>query len=214
VSGAVTITDNGISLVPAFTLDKPAAIFDLAVRKNKFSFEPEWAFDFNSKPWYFVFWFRYKLVESSRFNMGVGFHPGFLFSATNTLVNGINNQYLTTSRFFVEELTPSYAISEKVSIGVYYQHSQGFNNILRQSHFVGLNSNFSGISLGDKFYMKAIPEIYYLKNDEKDGFYATSTFTFAKKDFPFSISSVINKKLSSTIPSKDFLWNFSLTYSL
>jgi hypothetical protein len=214
VSAAVTVTSNGISLVPAFTLDKPAAIFDLVVRKNKFSFEPEWAFGFDSKPWYFVFGFRYRLVQTSKLKMGVGFHPGFLFSTTDVTAGGVNNEYLTTSRFFVEELTPGFALSEKIIIGVYYQHSQGFNSILRQSHFVGLNCSFSNIDLGEKFFMKAMPEVYYLKNDNKDGFYTTSTFTFAKKDSPFFISSVINKKIQSNIAGHDFLWNLSLTYSL
>jgi hypothetical protein len=216
VSGAVTATSNGISLVPAFTLDKPAAIFDLAVRKNRFSFEPEWAFDFTAKPWYFVFWLRYKLIETSKFNMGVGFHPGFVFTPTNFVINGVDNEYLKTSRYFVEELAPTYAISDKFGIGIciYYQHSQGFNSVLRQSHFVGLNCNFSYINLGNKFYMRTIPEVYYLKNDKNDGVYFTSAFAFGKKNLPFSISSVINAKLRSTIPGQDFLWNVSLTYAL
>ena len=214
VSGSVSVTNNGISLVPTFSLGKPAAIFDVAVRKNRFSFEPQLAFGFKqAKPWYFIFWLRYKLIEKSKFNMGVGFHPGFVFSTTTLLTNGVNKEYLTTSRFFVGELTPSYTLSKNVSLSLYYLHSRGYNSDLRQLNFLGLNCNFSNIDLGNKFFMRAIPQVYYLKADDKDGFYLTSTITLAKKGFPFSISSVMNKKLQTNIPSDDFVWNLSLTYN-
>jgi hypothetical protein len=214
VTGAVAVTNKGISTVPTFSLEKPAAIFDLSVRRNRFSFEPQLAFGFkDAKPWYFVFWLRYKLVETSKFNMGVGFHPGFVFSTTNLLTNGVNKEYFTTSRFFVGELTPSYALSKNTSIGFNYLHARGYNSDLRQLNFLGLNCNFSNIRLGSQFFMKAIPQLYYLKTDDTDGFYLTSTFTLSKKGCPFSISSVMNKTLRTNISGDSFLWNLSLRYS-
>ncbi len=145
--------------------------------------------------------------------MGIGFHPGFLFNTTNLLVDGVEQEYITTSRFFVGELTPTYIITGNISIGAYYQYSRGFNSDLKHSHFLGLNSNFSNISLGSKLYMGIAPQVYYLKNDDKDGFYAASTITLAKRNFPFSVSTLLNKKIKSDIPSDDFLWNITLTYA-
>ncbi len=214
VSGAVSVTNNGISLVPTFSLGKAATVFDLSVKKNRFSFDPQLAFGFkDAKPWYFIFWLRYKLVQSSKFNMGVGFHPGFVFSTNTLLNNGISKEYFNAARFFVGELTPGYALSKNVSLGIYYLHSRGYNSDLKQLNFLGLNCNFSNISLGNKFFMRATPQVYYLKTDDKDGFYLTSTVTFGKQGFPLSISSVMNKKLRSNIVSDDFVYNFSLTYS-
>ena len=40
-SGAVGVTNNGISIVPSFSLDKPAVQFNLAMGKNRSSFEPD-----------------------------------------------------------------------------------------------------------------------------------------------------------------------------
>ncbi|HEY6975356.1 MAG TPA: hypothetical protein VH396_03645 [Chitinophagaceae bacterium] len=77
-SGAAGITNNGISLIPTFSLGKPAAIFDMSIG-GKFSFDPELTFSLKGKPWYFLFWFRYKLVNSSRFRMHVGTHLGLNF---------------------------------------------------------------------------------------------------------------------------------------
>jgi len=214
VSGAVSITNNGVSLVPAFSLGNPAAIFDVAIRKKRFSFEPQMAFSVkDATPWYLVFWLRYKAIETSKFNMRVGFHPGFLFDAGNQLVNGVDEEHITTSRFFVGELAPNYVISKDVSVGVYYQHSRGFTSLLRKSHFLGINAGFSDIRLGTKFYMKAAPQVYYLKNDDKEGFYVTSTIALARRGFPVSVSTLLNRKLRSDIPSDDFLWNVMLTYS-
>lgn len=214
VSGAVSVTNNGISLVPTFSLGKPAAIFDVSIRKKRLSFEPQLAFAFEDvKPWYFIFWLRYKLVETPKFNMGVGFHPGFVFSTNTLFKNGIPKEYFTAERYFVGELSPNYALSKNVSVGLYYLHSRGYNSDLKQLNFLGLNSNFSNISLGNKFFMKIMPQIYYLKTDEKDGVYFTSSFTLAKKGLPLAISSTINKKIKSNIPSDDLVWNLSLVYS-
>jgi hypothetical protein len=43
-SGSVSVTNNGISIVPTFSLGKPAAIFMLSARKNRFSFDPDLRF--------------------------------------------------------------------------------------------------------------------------------------------------------------------------
>ncbi len=54
--GAVSVTNNGISLVPTFSLGKPAVIFDMVVGKRKLSFEPQLRFALDGKPWSFLFW--------------------------------------------------------------------------------------------------------------------------------------------------------------
>src|SRR5690348_7280752 len=79
LSGAAGVTNNGISLIPTFSLGKPAAIFDLSMGKNKFSFDPELTFSLQGKPWYFLFWFRYKLVNNDKFQMHAGTHLGINF---------------------------------------------------------------------------------------------------------------------------------------
>jgi len=39
--GAVTVTNNGISLLPTFSLGKPAVMFDMSAGNRKLSFEPQ-----------------------------------------------------------------------------------------------------------------------------------------------------------------------------
>src|ERR1043166_1493193 len=64
--GAVTVTNKGISLVPTFTLGKPATIFDLSMGKKKLYFEPQLRFALEGKPWSFLIWWRYRLLNNSK----------------------------------------------------------------------------------------------------------------------------------------------------
>ena len=42
--GTASITNNGISLVPSFSLGDPALLFDLKFTKGRLSFEPDMRF--------------------------------------------------------------------------------------------------------------------------------------------------------------------------
>ncbi|MBP6094755.1 MAG: hypothetical protein KA514_10225, partial [Cytophagaceae bacterium] len=72
------ITNNGISVVPIFTLGKPAAIINFTVGR-KFTFEPEFRVSLEGKPWSFIYWFRYKLAKTSKFTWSIGAHPAIIF---------------------------------------------------------------------------------------------------------------------------------------
>jgi hypothetical protein len=49
--------------------------------------------------------------------------------------------------------------------------------------------------------------------DEKDGVYFSASLTLAKRNFPLSVSSIINTPFQTDIPANDnFLWNVSLIY--
>lgn len=57
-------------------------------------------------------------------------------------------------------------------------------------------------------------QVYYLKMDQQDGIYFTSTLTLANRKIPLSFSSVINKVIQTNITaSKNFVWNVSLIYA-
>lgn len=214
-SGAVSATNNGISLVPIFSLEKPATTFDFAIRGKKLSFEPQLNFSIETaKPWIFIFWVRYKLIESDKFKLNIGTHPAFVFNNISIEQDGTSKDLLTTNRNWVGELSPNYMLSKNTSIGLYYLYARGLNSgIPKNGHFVGLNSVMSSINISKQFSLRFIPQVYYLKLDTNDGFYFTSSLTLRKKNFPISISSLATKKIQSDIASKDFVWNIGLSYS-
>ena len=50
-SGNVSVTNNGLSLIPAFSLNRPAAIFELSLGGERLSFDPEMRFALDGQPW-------------------------------------------------------------------------------------------------------------------------------------------------------------------
>jgi hypothetical protein len=214
-SGSVGITNNGISIVPSFSLGKPAVIFNLSVVKNRFSVEPDIRFSLAGKPWSFLFWGRYKLVTTDKFKMNVGAHLGLNFKTAVLPINSDTGEVTITRRYLAAELFPRYSLSKNISVGVYYLYSHGLDaGTIKNTHFITFNTNFSNIRITNQFFMNVNPQLYYLKLDAKDGSYFTASFIVARKNFPLSVSAIINKEINSTITgSKNFLWNASLVYS-
>lgn len=211
---AASVTNNGISLLPTFTLGKPAVLFDMSVGR-RLTFEPQLRFSLEGKPWTFVFWWRYKLVRTDKFRINVGAHPALAFKPRLIESNGVTKEITVSQRYLAAELSPNYMLTKNISIGVYYLHGRGLEkDAIRETHFITVNSNFSNIKIAGKFFMKANPHIYYLKMDDKGGFYFTSTIMLARQNFPISVSSTFNKVIDTDISaSKPFLWNATLTYS-
>ena len=54
-SGSVSVTNNGLSLVPTFSLGEPAALVNLSIGGKKFSFEPDMRFALKESHGLFVF---------------------------------------------------------------------------------------------------------------------------------------------------------------
>jgi hypothetical protein len=212
VAGAITLTNKGISTIPSFTLGKPAVTFDLSMGNGKLSFEPQFRFALEGRPWSFLFWWRYKLLESDKLNIGLGAHPALSFKTIPVISNGVSKDVIIARRYLAGELSPSYSVTKNISIGLYYLYSYCMEkDVASNNHFLSFRSNFSNIRLTDQYFMKVAPQFYYLKVGKEDGFYVNTTLTLAKSNFPLSISSVLNKTIESNVSgSKDFIWNISL----
>jgi hypothetical protein len=214
LKGAVTVTNNGISVIPTFMLGKPAVMFDLGVSGKRLSFEPQLRFALEGKPWSFIFWWRYKVIREKKFTLNVGVHPAIAFRETQMIVDGESRDMLVAQRFFAEEVVPTFRISEKLSLGLYYLHANGLDKgTTKNTDYLSLNTVFSNIRLVEDISLKLNPQLYLLKMDELHGYYVTSTFTVSKKDFPVTLSSVVNQVIKTDIPSKDLVWNLSLVYA-
>lgn len=213
VAGGVTVTNNGISLIPTFTLGKPAVMFDLAVGGKRHSFEPQFRFSLEGKPWTLLFWWRYKLVEGKRFRVGIGAHPAMAFFKVAPSAAEPGIEMMVAKRALAAEVSPHYQLSKNVNVGVYYITARGFDPGLSKTvHFLSLRSTISSINLTNGVSLQASPQVYYLRMDDKGGFYVTSTFGLAKKGFPISLQSIVNQRIKTQIVSKPTVWNVSLVY--
>ena len=211
--GIITATNNGVSIIPSFTLGRPALLVDLSLSGERFSFDPMLRFGMDGKPWSFVFWGRYKAIKDKRFTLSLGGHPAFIFQERMVKVNGKEEKMLVSQRFLAMEVAPTYKISKRLSMGLYYLRGHGFNPIPPDnSNFIALNTIISGLPLGGGFNMRVNPQLFYLKVDDNSGTYVTSNFTVSKPGFPIGFQGLFNQKIKSSIPGDDFIWNVGLLY--
>ncbi len=214
-SGSIGITQNGIALVPTFSLGEPAGIVMLSMGKKKFSFDPEFRFSLEGKPWSTLFWFRYKAIKTNKFSLRIGAHPALNFVTRPVTINGAQQDAILTRRFLAAELSPNYLVKKNISIGAYYLYGRGFDKGTPvNNHFITLNTNFSNIKISSNYFMGFSPQVFLLKQEKLSGYFTSATVTLARKDFPLSIAGLFNKQLKEGIPgAKDFVWNATLIYS-
>ena len=217
-SGSASVTNNGFSVVPTFTLGKPALVTVFNVSgKGRFSFEPEFRYSLEDfKPWSFIFVWRYKLVRKEKFQFSLGTHlPALNFITTAAIKDSMEQDLIQARRFFpVFEATPNYRFSPNISLSLYCQYGKGLEKeVAKDIYFISLRPSFNHVPLTKRFFFRFNPQFYYLRIAKDDGVYVAGNLTLAWRGFPFSISLLTNKALKTDIVSKDFDWGLNLNYS-
>lgn len=212
--GTVTLTNKGISSIPNLTLGKPAAIIYLSVGK-KFRFEPEFRLALEGKPWMFIFWGRHDFLNTDKFFIKMRTNVTVSFNTISVTTDNISSNILRANRTLTSDLVAYYLLTKNISIGPYYMYIYGVDSYaIKNTHFIALRAGLSNIKLSDQFYIGFNPQVYFLKMDKTHGFYFNSTLTLAKRNFPLSVSTLINKTIRTEIPlGENFLWNVSLIYT-
>jgi hypothetical protein len=212
--GSVTVNTKGISSIPNLTLGKPAAIFFMSVGR-RLRFEPEFRFALEGKPWIFIFWGRYDFVNNDKFLIRMRANYGLAFKTVSAITDDVTNEILTASRSFTGDLTTSYFLTKNIGLGPYYFYRYGIEKYdIKNTHYIGLKAYFSNLYISKQIYIGFIPQVYYLNMDADHGYYLNSTFSIARRNFPLSISALVNWTIQTEIPvGEDFLWNVGLIYT-
>ena len=213
--GAVTIQSKGISTIPNLTLGKPAIVFDMSVGR-KLTFEPQFRFSLEGKPWAMVFWWRYKVLTGNKFTLDVRANYSMAFKTISDTSSGKSQEIIRTTRYLAGALSPNFQVNKYIGVGMYLFYTRGLEKYITQNtYMVSFRPSISNIPITKNIVARFGPEIYYLKMDDKDGVYLNTTLLISKKNFPFSISALINRTLKTNIPADyDFLWNVGLIYAI
>ena len=217
-NGNVSVTNNGFSFIPTFSLGEPATIVDLSLGGKRFSFEPQFRFELKGfKPWSFIAIWRYDLIQSEKTKLRLGVHfPAILYRKQMIEINGVMTEQIYTQRWLTPELTFSTKLSEKINVGTYYIHGFGLEPEGQDGNtdFISLRMGLN-IPIAKKWYFNWNPQIYYLRMDDLGGFFTAQTFTLGHNKIPVSLSSIMNISLEedNAIPAKNFNWNISLIYT-
>ena len=213
IGGTITGTNNGISIIPSFSLGRPAVFFDLSMGGERLSFDPMLRFGMDGKPWSFIFWGRYKVIKDRRFSLTLGGHPAFLFQEKEIIVDGKEEKLFVANRYLAGEINTNFKLTDKFSLGLYYLRGAGVQVIsAKNSDFLALNVGLPEVRLSNELRLLVNPQVFYLVVDGDSGFYANAAFTLKKVDFPVEFQTFFNHKIKSTISGDDLVWNVSLMY--
>lgn len=213
-SGTWAVSSNGFSIVPAFSLNAPAALAIISWRRGKFSIDPDIRMTLNLTRGSMLLWFRYHAIEKKRFGLRVGAHPAINFLPREIETGNGTQTISQMRRFLAWELVPSYRISKRVSSGIDYLQGNGLQKDGPiTTNYVNFNLSFTQIPLGRQLYTSFFPAAFYLNVDGNDGWYYAATALIGHRKLPVDFSSSINKTIRSNLPgNRDFLWNVGLNY--
>ena len=215
--GEINVTNNGFSFIPAFALNRPAATLDIGLGWKRFSFEPQFRFSLDGEPWGFIFIYRYKMIARRKFQLLLGSHlPGMPFKRkTTTSPGGVTTDELVVNRYIVGELIPTYWITRQINVGMYYSYAHGAEKeAIQNGHFISMRAGFSNVVLSKHFRMNFAPQFFYMKLDERDGYYFSANLSISKTNFPISVGSATYNAFRSDVAGKAFDWNVSLIYAV
>ncbi len=209
-SANLQITNNGVSLFPNLSLGKPAAILNVSVAKRNFSFEPEFRWALNGKPWAYIFWLRYR-YNAEKFSLRVGTHPAYIFGQQKVVINGKEENRFIATRYAAAEISPSLNLTEKFKLSIHYLRGTRLDKYgVKTSNFFAIQPSFANLSVGKEYYFNFFPQIFYLQLDDKSGTYLSETLSFNKSGFPVYLSNMMTYKIKSTVAGDNFVWSLGL----
>lgn len=216
LSGTLSISTNGFSIVPSFSLNDPAILTLLSFRKNNFSIDPDIRVTPNLEKGSMLLWFRYHAINKAKYKFRVGAHPAMNFQVRELNENGRIERISQMRRFFAWELANNYAINKHLQIGLYYLQGNGLQkNGPRTTHFVSFNFAVTQIPVSSQLEMSISPSLYYLYLDGQEGNYISGVINLSHKKSPLSLHYAFNKTFTSNlVGNKDYMWNFTLNYTI
>ncbi len=215
IGGNVGITNNGISIIPTFSLHAPALVSTLSFSNGgKFSIDPDVRLALDGRKGSALLWFRYKLVSAPKFRLIVGAHPAYNFALRTITENGQSWNITQARRFWATEIAPTYIVNNHFSLGLYYLNGHGLQDDgPKTTHFVTFNTSFTGIPVARNYTINFSQQAYYLQVDKGDGYYLFGSLGIVNTKSPLSIVATYNKEINSHVTgSRDFDWNVSLMY--
>lgn len=215
-SGTININTNGISPVPAFSLDKPSIIGIFSLKRKRLSFTPEIAFSLKGKPWFISPRFTYGVVDSEKFNFNISAAYSFSYSYPEELINNILQTNTTVENYILLQSASTYILSKKTSISLITFHGFGQESAsIKRGNFFVLGGNIVQLKISKNLYYSLFPQLVYVNMDgDTDGLFASGIFGIGHKKLPFFLSTQLTQALATNIsPNPGFKWNVGLSYN-
>lgn len=214
-SGSVNLNTNGISPVPAFSLDKPSIIGIFSLKRKRLSFTPEIAFSLEGKPWFISPRFTYRVVEGEKFNFNISTAYTYSYSYPEELINNILETSTKVEHYVLLQSASTYILSKKTSISLITFHGFGQESAsIKRGNFFVLGGNIAKLKISENLYHSLFPQLVYVNLDgDTDGLFASGIFGIGHKKLPIFLSTQLTQALITNIsPNPGFKWNVGLSY--
>ncbi len=192
-SGTINMNTNGISPVPAFSLDKPSIIGTFSLERKRINFNPEIAYSTKGKPWFINPRVTYRAIDGKKFDFNVGTIYSLSYSYPEELINNNLETGTKIEHYALIQLTSAYALSEKflfslTTLTTYHGFGLRSASIKRGNFFV-FGGNIDRVQLGKQMFYSIFSQLTYINLDsETDGIFASSTFGVGHKNWPLFLS--------------------------
>lgn len=211
ISGKLLIANAGFAPVPAFSFNSPIAIGFLSVKKNRFSFEPDFALGLNGRPWMANNWFRFIVIRKEKLKFNTGISP-ILFFRNETITSG--ESVIQAQR----NLTFEWAVDLKPygdwTVSFIHRYNRAFDPGALSGQSLDLNSTTPKIPVSETVYLVLKPQLLYFNFiGNIDGLLASTTMSVAHRLIPLSIQCQGVQPLWTDFPGNHFKWNAGLLYT-
>lgn len=219
--GNININNNGIDWVPLFSRDKPSLIANFSLGKNRFSINPLIRYELEGlQPWGVDIWWNYKVKQSGKLNFDLGgVLPGVINQNISVIDKNLPKTILQPWVSAIVNPTVSFAFSNAFKLSLSYYEIIPLKIVnktqLEHGRVIILSPSIKQFLIMNKIFLNWIPIIYTVQiEDTKTGIFSAQTINIGVKNFPFSISTVMNKPIYfGDLSGKKFDWNIGINYT-
>ena len=208
--------NNGVSIVPAFSLGRPAVMYLGRFSKKNWSMEPEVRMSYDGQPWSMILWSRYTLPKIGEWDLTVAPHVAMLYAPVEDVVDGTLMQSFDSNRYAALQGTAFRPLGDGFGISAYGLAAIGLDkgastDPVILSGIVGVTPNieFGPIALNLR------PQLYYLNMRGPSGiFYAVNYTIPIQKEW--SITGIVTQPIvkNDGLEVSSFIWNIGLSYAV
>ena len=212
VSGSAQLTNNGISPVPAFSLEKPAIMTAFSIKKGNISFTPQFNYGLDGRPWSSNNWLRIQF-PNKKWTFRTGINWSLFFKKSIVTENNQTFEVKRANRYLELEAAAFYKVSDKMTLQAVWWHDNGMDvDAVSYGDFYSISATITKIPLSKSLNLSLIPNLFYLTNAVPfEGVFISGMAILSYKNCPFTLSTQGVEPIWVE-PKGKFNWNVGLNY--
>jgi hypothetical protein len=204
---SMSVSKIGLSPIPAPPLEYPCLSGFLSVKKGNWSYDPDFTFALNARPWMINNWIHYRIFNKNKLQVTTGINP-FLYFVNDDAHSQM--QPLRTSLNLSAELFADYKLSTHWSLNTNYRRDKGFNDMVLTGNFFCVSVSYVQ-DISSSLYMRLNGHLIYFDYPGRlIGVFSSGEMIVGSKKLPASFTFQAVQPLVCKLVVAPFIWNLSL----